>query len=105
MSWDVNIGEFEKNITFNFSPLFRMMMPGGLNQLHGVTADEAATIIWHGFRSLASINEEGDHELCLVGSGPFVRGQSTIREGYIALSELWQACIEAEPTEKVLVFG
>ena len=118
MSWDVYIGEFEKNITFNFSPLFRMMMPGGLSQLHGATADEAAaiiwhgctaeeaaTIIWHGFRSLASINEEGGHELCLVGSGPFVRGENTIREGYIVLSELWQACIEAPPTEKVLVFG
>tara|TARA_R110000851_G_scaffold269815_7_gene422499 strand:- start:109 stop:426 length:318 start_codon:yes stop_codon:yes gene_type:complete len=105
MSWDVYIGEFEKNITFNFSPLFRMMMPGGLSQLHGATADEAAAIIWHGFRSLASINEEGGHELCLVGSGPFVRGENTIREGYIVLSELWQACIEAPPTEKVLVFG
>ena len=104
MSWDVNIGEFEKNITFNFSPLFRMMMPAGLSQLHGVTAEEAATIIWHGFRSLASINEEGGHELCLVGSGPFVRGENTIREGYIVLSELWQACIEARAGDEVMVF-
>ena len=51
MGWTVQVGEWERDITFNFSPLFRMMIAGGLNQLNGVTADEAATIIWHGFRS------------------------------------------------------
>ena len=104
MRWDVNIGEFEKNITFNFSPLFRMMMPAGLSQLHGVTAEEAATIIWHGFRSVSYV-----HDAALirsfVGSGPFVRGENTIAQGLDVLRELWQVCIEAEPTEKVLVFG
>ena len=104
MSWDVHIGEFEKNITFNFSPLFRMMMPGGLNQLHGVTADEAATIIWHGFRA-HSHTEEGEQVLSFVGAGPFVRGTNTLDQGLDVLRQLWQVCIEAEPNEKVLVFG
>ena len=104
MSWDVNIGEFEKNITFNFSPLFRMMMAGGLNQLHGCTAEEAATIIWHGFRTVSTV-EDGEHVISLVGSFPFVRGENTIDQGLNVLRELWQVCNEAEPNEKVLVFG
>ena len=104
MGWTVQVGEWERDITFNFSPLFRMMIAGGLNQLNGVTADEAATIIWHGFRSLATINEEGYHELSLVGHGPFVRGESTVEEGYMALAKLWEACIEARACDKVMVF-
>ena len=43
MGWTVQVGEWERDITFNFLPLFRMMIVGGLNQLNGVTADEAAT--------------------------------------------------------------
>ena len=104
MSWEVQVGEWERNITFNFSPLFRMMMPGGLSQLHGVTAEEAATIIWNGFRSVTAF-EEGEHVISLVGSGPFVRGSNTIEQGLGVLRELWQVCTEVSPTEKVLVFG
>ena len=104
MSWDVNIGEFEKNITFNFSPLFRMMMPGGLNQLHGCTAEEAATIIWHGFRTVSTV-EDGEHVISLVGSGPLVRGSNTVEQGLGVLRELWEACVEAEGTEIVMVLG
>jgi len=104
MSWEVSIGEFERNITFNFSPLFRMLLPGGLNQLHGVTAEEAATIIWHGFRSISTV-EDGEHVISLVGSGPLVRGSNTIDQGLNVLRELWEACIEADPKEKVIVFG
>ena len=79
-------------------------MPGGLNQLHGVTAEEAATIIWHGFRSVSTV-EEGEHVISLVGSRPFVRGENTIDQGLNVLRELWEACIEAEGTEKVMVLG
>jgi len=110
MSWEVQIGEWERNITFNFSPLFRTMMPGGLGQLHGVTAEEAATIIWHGFRSVTAF-EEGEHVISLAGlvarcrfEEP-VRGSNTIEQGLGVLRELWQVCTEASPTEKVLVFG
>jgi hypothetical protein len=99
MGWTVQVGEWERDITFNFSPLFRSMIAGGLNQLRGVTADEAATIIWHGFRSVSST-----HEIILTGSGPLVRGQSTVEEGLNALTELWQACIEARAGDKVMVF-
>jgi len=102
MSWEVSIGKFERNITFNFSHLFRMMMPGGLNQLHGVTAEEAATIIWHGFRSVSTV-EDGEHYL--PRGFPLVRGESTIDQGLNVLRELWEACIEAEGTEKVMVLG
>ena len=104
MSWEVSIGEFERNITFNFSPLFRLLLPGGLTQLHGCTAEEAATIIWHGFRSVSTV-EEGEHVISLVGSGPLVRGSNTIDQGLNVLRELWEACIEAEGTEKVMVLG
>ena len=102
MSWEVHIGKFERNITFNFSRLFRIMMPGGLTQLHGVTAEEAATIIWHGFRSVSTV-EDGEHVISLVGSLPFVRGENTIDQGLGVLRELWEACIEAEGTEIVMV--
>lgn len=106
MGWEVSIGKFERNITFNFSPLFRMMMPGGLNQLHGVAAEEAATIIWHGFRSVSTFDEViGANVISLSGSGPFVRGSSTVDQGLNVLRELWEACIEAEGTEKVMVLG
>lgn len=104
MSWDVHIGEWEKNITFNFSPLFRMMMPLGLTQLHGCTAEEVATIIWHGFRAHTHI-EDGEPVLSFVGAGPFVRGANTLDQGLDVLRQLWQVCTEAEPNEKVLVFG
>ncbi len=106
MSWEVQIGEWERNITFNFSPLFRTMMPGGLGQLHGCTAEEAATIIWHGFRSVTTF-EEGEHVFCWAAgwSGPLVRGSNTIEQGLGVLRELWQVCTEANPAEKVLVFG
>ena len=104
MGWTVQVGEWERDVTFNFSPLFRSMIAGGLNQLRGVTADEAATIIWHGFRSVSSTDEEGNHEIILTGSGPLVRGQSTVEEGLNALTELWQACIEARAGDKVMVF-
>ena len=79
-------------------------MPGGLNQLHGVAAEEAATIIWHGFRSVSTV-EEGEHVISLVGLLPFVRGENTIDQGLNVLRELWEACIEAEGTEKVMVLG
>ena len=102
MSWEVQIGEWERNITFNFSPLFRIMMPGGLSQLHGCTAEEAATIIWHGFRLLTAFNEEGEH-ITLFGS--CVRGSNTVEQGLDVLRELWQVCTEANPAEIVLVFG
>ncbi len=104
MSWEVNIGEFNKNITFNFSPLFRMMMPLGLTQLHGCTAEEAATIIWHGFRAHTHF-EDGEHVLSFIGTGPFVRGTNTIDQGLGVLRELWEACIEAEGTEIVMVLA
>ena len=112
MSWEVQIGEWERNITFNFSPLFRMMMPGGLGQLHGCTAEEAATIIWHGFRSVTTF-EEGEHVISLVGLVArhqhgglrLVRGSNTVEQGLGVLRELWQVCTEANPAEKVLVFG
>ena len=104
MSWEVQVGNFERNITFNFSPLFRLMMPGGLNQLHGVTAEEAAIIIWHGFRSASTV-EDGEHVISLVGSLPFVRGENTIDQGLNVLRELWEACLVAEAAEKVMVLG
>ena len=104
MSWEVSIGKFERNITFNFSRLFRTMMPGGLTQLHGVAAEEAATIIWHGFRSISNV-EDGEHVISLVGSLPFVRGENTIDQGLGVLRELWEACIEAEGTEIVMVLA
>jgi len=104
MSWEVSIGEFERNITFNFSLLFRIMMPGGLGSLHGCTAEEAATIIWHGFRVYSSI-EDGQHVVSVTGPSPLVRGTNTVEQGLDVLRELWEACIEAEATEKVLVFG
>jgi hypothetical protein len=110
MSWDVHIGHRERNVTFNFSPLFRTMMPGGLSQLHGVTAEEAATIIWHGFKSASHGNEGGEHVMSFVtrvgtSSSTLTRGSSTIEQGLSVLRELWQVCIEANPAEKVLVFG
>ena len=106
MGWEVQVGEWERNITFNFSPLFRMMMPGGLTQLHGCTAEEAATIIWHGFRSVSTFDEAiGANVISLVGSPPFVRGESTIDQGLNVLRELWEVCIDADPKEKVIVFG
>ena len=104
MGWAVQVGEWERDITFNFSPLFRTMIAGGIRQLAGATADEAATIIWHGFRSVSSTDEEGNHEILLTGPGPLVRGESTIEEGLYALTELWQACIEARAGDKVMVF-
>jgi|MDTB01.1.fsa_nt_gb hypothetical protein len=110
MSWEVHIGKFNKNITFNFSPLFRMMMPLGLTQLHGCTAEEAATIIWHGFRAHTDITFDTggfpvETTISFVGTGPFVRGTNTIDQGLGVLRELWQVCTEANPSEKVLVFG
>ena len=110
MSWEVQIGEWERNITFNFSPLFRTMMPGGLGQLHGCTAEEAATIIWHGFRSVSTVRN-GECGLALSSPGPtgltrtLVRGSNTVEQGLGVLRELWQVCTEANPAEKVLVFG
>ena len=81
-------------------------MPGGLTQLHGCTAEEAATIIWHGFRSVSTFDEAiGANVISLVGSLPFVRGENTIDQGLNVLRELWEACIEAEGTEIVMVLG
>jgi len=105
MAWTVMVGEeFDQCITFNFSPLYRTMMPGGLSQLHGVTAEEAAVIIWHGFRSVSSMRDE-EYVISLVGTGPFVRGMNTVDQGLRILRELWEACIKADPKEKVIVFG
>ena len=104
MGWTVQVGEWERDITFNFSPLFRSMIAGGIRQLSGVTAEEAGTILWHGFRSVSFVNEEDEHEIILTGSGPFVRGESTVEQGLSALTELWQACIEARAGDEVRVF-
>jgi len=104
MGWTVQVGDWERDITFNFSPLFRTMIAGGIRQLAGATADEAATIIWHGFRSVSSTDEEGNHEILLTGPTPLVRGQSTVEEGLNTLTELWQACIEARAGDEVMVF-
>ena len=79
-------------------------MPGGLTQLHGVPAEEAATIIWHGFRSISTV-EDGEHVISLVGSGPLVRGSNTVEQGLGVLRELWEACVEAEGTEIVMVLA
>jgi len=53
---------------------------------------------------VSSTDEEGNHEIILTGSGPLVRGQSTVEEGLNALTELWQACIEARAGDEVMVF-
>ena len=108
MGWEVQIGEWERNITFNFSPLFRIMMPVGLSQLHGCTAEEAATIIWHGFRLLTTYVADGRGSRGAprpVPSWLWVRGSNTVEQGLDVLRELWQVCTEANPAEIVLVFG
>jgi len=102
MSWEVNIGEFNKNITFNFSPIFRIMMPLGLTQLHGCTAEEAATIIWHGFRAWT---HEGNIDVDRMELLINVRGTNTIDQGLDVLRELWQVCTEANPSEIVVVLA
>lgn len=102
MSWEVNIGEFNKNITFNFNPLFTRMMPLGLAQLHGCTAEEAATIIWHGFRAWT---HDGSFDVARMELLINVRGTNTIDQGLDVLRELWQVCTEANPSEIVQVFG
>ncbi len=104
MGWTVQVGEWERDITFNFSPLFRTMIAGGLGQLNGVTADEAATIIWHGFRTTSFVNEDGDHEVIVTGAAPLVRGGNTVEQGLDALVELWEACIEARAADTLKVF-
>ena len=63
MGWTVYVGREEVcDITYNYGRMYRVMIPGGLSALRGVSADEAATIIWHGFRHLRRLEDTPEWE-------------------------------------------
>ena len=48
MSYEVSIGTFEENVTYNGQPVFAAIMADGLWTLHGMTGKQAAGVIADG---------------------------------------------------------
>ena len=48
MSYEVSIGTFEENVTYNGQPVFAAIIADGLWTLHGMTGKQAAGVIADG---------------------------------------------------------
>jgi hypothetical protein len=112
MSYDVHIGSFEGNYTYNVSALFYDHIPaersrGGLNELDGLTGRQAVTVLSEAFSrihatKLSTWKTEavGEPEFCAKYDPP--SGWGSTVGALIFLAQILAACAE-NPRCKVRV--
>lgn len=112
MSYDVAIGDFEGNYTWNVSPLFYDHIPavrgkGGLEEIDGLTGKQALPILRDAFErinntrhSLWSHGAVGEPAMCARYDA--ANGWGSLVGGLIFLAQIMAACA-AHPRKKVFV--
>lgn len=99
IDWIVRVGEWEKVISLNFDLAFRYLIPNGLESLRAKPACEVAEIIWSTFRyqDPKALDVPWKKE---IQDTKMVKEPNTWPECFEVLKEIWQACIEAESTDR-----
>lgn len=94
MSYDVDLGDWNQNITFNLSPFFRRFLPvvdgDGLNGLHGLKGKKAQPIVARALARAISQKIEDPEAFHKEWSSP--NGWGTADHALLFLAELNHAC-------------
>ena len=112
MSYDVSIGSFEGNYTWNAAPLFYDHIPpsrdrGGLGELDGLTGRQAVVILSEAFNGIHATKLNvwkeqvvGEPEFCAKYDPP--NGWGSTVGALIFLAQIMAACA-ANPRKKVRI--
>ncbi len=107
MSYDVSIGSFDGNYTWNVSALFYDHIPDGLNALDGLTGKQAVELLTVAFSRIHATKmamwktqSVGEPEFCAKYDAP--NGWGSTVGALIFLAQILSACA-ANPRKKVRV--
>jgi|14_taG_2_1085336.scaffolds.fasta_scaffold15155_4 hypothetical protein len=106
MSYEVSIGQFDENVTYNGQPVFAAIIPSGLWGLHGMTGKQAASCITDGIVQNwvhPSNNAKRQHVLSKVKPWRHDYPYLTADRALDFLTRLREACL-AHPRHKVTIF-
>jgi hypothetical protein len=113
VSYDVSIGSFDGNCTFNVSGLFFDHIPaersrGGLHELHGLTGRQASAVLSQAFKRIHKTYMTDCRPLPAAGAPIFCarydppNGWGSTVSALIFLGELLGACAD-HPRQRVTV--
>jgi hypothetical protein len=106
MSYDLTIGDFCGNYTYNLAPLFFEIIPGevgGLRELHGMTGKQAGAVLSLAFERLDRMRfRNGSTEADLIARFDAPNGWGTTFGATIFLAQVMAACL-LNPRRKVRV--
>ena len=105
MSYDVSIGDFSQNITFNLGKFFRTFVHTvyGLNALDGQTGWAAANILAAAINKFATYRDLNDDEI-LTKEFSDANGWGCWEDAFRFLANLLEACLK-HPYKAVRVYS